>query len=114
MLAFLASAFTRRLSFTIALTLCTEVIAQHRAEDKVLFWRQFVERTGDNEADGIETFLATNIEIQVVFACRLYHEIHVLTAKPFGGVGFILLRTSEQHHLAPTFLEFVDMVRKYL
>ena len=59
------------LSFTIALTLCTEVIAQHRAEDKVLLGCQFVERTGDNEANGVETFLATYIEIQVVLTSRL-------------------------------------------
>ena len=71
MLAFIASTFTRSLSFTIALTLCTEVIAQHRTENKVLLRRQFVERTGDNEANGIETFLATNVEIQIVFASRL-------------------------------------------
>ena len=70
-LAFITPAFTRSLSFTIALTLCTEVIAQHRTEDKVLFGRQFVERTGDNETNGIETFLATNVEIQVVLASRL-------------------------------------------
>ena len=67
MLAFITSAF----SFTIALTLCTEVIAQHGAEDKIFLGRQFVERTGDNEANSIETFFATDIEIQVVLACRL-------------------------------------------
>lgn len=71
MLAFIAPAFTRSLSFTIALTLCTEVIAQHGAEDKVLLRRQFVERTGDNEANGVETFFATNIEIQIILTCRL-------------------------------------------
>ena len=59
------------LSFTIALTLCTEVIAQHGAQDKVLLGCQFVERTGYNEANGVETFLASNVEIQVVFAGRL-------------------------------------------
>ena len=71
MLAFIASTFTRSLSFTIAFTLCTEVIAQHRTENKILLRRQFIERTGDNEANGIETFLATNVEIQIVFASRL-------------------------------------------
>ena len=71
MLAFIASTFTRSLSFTIAFTLCTEVIAQHRTENKILLRRQFIERTGDNEANGIETFLATNIEIQVILTSRL-------------------------------------------
>ena len=36
MLAFIASSFTRSLSFTIAFTLCTEVIAQHRTENEIL------------------------------------------------------------------------------
>jgi len=45
------------LTFTIALTLCTEVIAQHRTKDEVLLGSQFVERTSDNEANRIETFL---------------------------------------------------------
>ena len=82
-------------TFTIALTLCTEIIAQHRAEDKILLGRQFVERTCDNEANGVETFLATNIEIQVVLARRLKNKVHVLTAKSFGGTSLILLRTGE-------------------
>ena len=71
MLAFIASTFTRSLSFTIAFTLCTEVIAQHRTENKILLRRQFIEWTGDNEANGIEAFLTTNVEIQIVFASRL-------------------------------------------
>ena len=70
-LAFIAATFTRRLSFTIALTLCTKVIAQHRTKNKVLLRRQLVEWTGDYEANGIEAFLTTNIEIQIVLASRL-------------------------------------------
>ena len=113
-MAFIALALTRRLSFTESLTLCTEVIAQHRTQDEVLLGSQFVERTGDDEANGVETFLAPDIEVQVVLARRLKHKVHVLTAKPFGGTGFILFRTGEQHHLAHPLLEFVDVVRKHL
>ena len=71
MLAFIAPAFTPSFSFAITLTLCTEVIAQHRTEDEVFFGRQLVERTCDNETNRIETFLTANIEIQVVLASRL-------------------------------------------
>ena len=101
-------------SFAVSLTLCTEVIAEHGAEDKVFLRRQLVEWTSDNEADSVETFLATNIEVQVILARRLQYIVHILTAKAFLCTVFILLGACEQHHLSDSFLQFVDMVGKHL
>ena len=82
-------------TFAIALTLCTDVVAEHGSKDEVLFGRQFVERTGDNETYRVETFLAANIEVEVVLARRLQNEVHVLTAQAFLSTVFILLGTCE-------------------
>ena len=71
MLTFIALAFTRSFPFTIAFTLCTEIVAQHGAQDKVFLGCQFIEWTGDNEADGVETLLAANIEVQVILTRSL-------------------------------------------
>ena len=76
-----------------------EVVTQHGTKDEVLLGRELVERAGDDEANGIETLLAANIEIEVVLACGLQHEVHVLTAKAARGAGLVLLGTGEQHHL---------------
>ena len=47
------------LSLTIALALSTNVIAQHRTEDEILFRSELVERAGDNHTDSFKTlFLA--------------------------------------------------------
>ena len=109
-----ALALTASLALTIAFTLGTEVITEHRAEDKVLFWCELVKRASDNQSDSIETFLATKVEIEVVLSCRLHHKINVLTTESLSNKRFIFFRAGEQDHLAHTFLVFVDMIGKNL
>ena len=51
----LAVAFTLTsvLTLTISFALCTEVVAEHGTEDKVLFGRELVQWTGNDEPDGL-------------------------------------------------------------
>ena len=51
------------LTFTVPFALCTDVVAEHGAEDEVFLGRQLVKRTGDKQTDGIETFAATEVEV---------------------------------------------------
>ena len=101
------------LALAEALTLGTKVVTQHRAEYEVLLGRQLIERTRHDEADGVETFLTAEIEIEVVLARRLQHILDVLALQTLCGILFIFLRTGEQNHLANTFLVFVDVVHQH-
>ena len=71
MLAF----FTLALAFTVSLTLGTDVVAKHSPKDEVLFGRQLIQRTGDKQADGVETLLATKIDVDILLACGLHHVV---------------------------------------
>ena len=104
------SSFT---TFTIAFTLCTDIVAEHGAEDEVLLGRQLVERTGDEQADGIETLAATKVHIDVILACGLQYVVYRLVAQ---ATTCLLLETAvagEEYHPAYTFLIFVDMIHQH-
>lgn len=51
-------------TLAIALTLRTEVVAQHGTEDEVLFGRETAEWLVDDHPHGIEALAASEIEIQ--------------------------------------------------
>ena len=59
------------LTFAIPFALCAEVVAEHRSKDKILFGRELVQRTGDDEPDGFQTFAPSEIHIQVLLSCGL-------------------------------------------
>lgn len=101
------------LALAEALALGTKVVTQHRAEYEVLLGRQLIERTRHDEADGVETLLTAEIEIEVVLARRLQHILDMLALQALRGILFIFLRTGEQNHLANTFLVFVDVVHQH-
>jgi len=69
----LALALTLTLSFTLTVpfTLCTDVIAEHGTEDEVLFGRELVQRTGDDEPDGLQALAPPEVYILIVSSCRL-------------------------------------------
>ena len=102
------------LTFTIPFTLCTDVVAKHGSEDEVLFGRQLIERTGNEQTDGIETFAATEIDVHVLFACWLHHLVYRLAAQTMAGLLLETAVAGEEYHPAHTFLIFIDMVRKHL
>ena len=59
------------LTLAIAFALCADVIAEHGAEDKIFFGCEFVERTGNDESDGLQAFAAPEVNVQVLLSCRL-------------------------------------------
>lgn len=91
MFATSALSFTASLALAIALTLCTKVISEHRAEDEVFFRCELVKRAGYNQADGVETFLASEVEVDVVPACRLHYIVNVLPAEPLCNKWLVFL-----------------------
>ena len=110
MLAFLASSLT----FAVSLTLGTDVVAKHGPKDKVLFGSQLIQRTGDEQTDGIETLLATKIDVDILLACGLHHVVDGLAAQTVRGKSLETAVAGEEYHSAHTFLIFVDVVHQYL
>ena len=55
-------------TFAITLALCADVVAEHGAEDKILFGRKLVERTCNDESDSIQTLASSEIHIQVLLS----------------------------------------------
>ena len=110
------SPYMARLTFTLAvsLALCTDVVAEHGSEDEILFGRQLIERTGNEQADGIETFTATEIDVHVLLASGLHHVVYRLAAQTMAGLLLETAVAGEEYHPAHTFLIFIDMVRKHL
>ena len=51
--------------------LCAEVVAEHCPKDKILFGCELVQRTGDDEPDGFQTLVPSEIHIQVLLSCGL-------------------------------------------
>ena len=102
------------LTFTVPFTLCTDVVAEHGSEDEVLFGRQLIERTRNEQADGIETFAATEIDVHVLFASGLHHVVYRLAAQTMAGLLLETAVAGEEYHPSHTFLIFIDMVRKHL
>ena len=101
------------LTFAIPFALGAEVVAEHRPKDKILFGRELVQRTGDDEPDGFQTLAPSEIDIQVLLTCRLEHVRDTLTFQPFNGQFTIFLITGEEHHLAHALIQFVDVVHQY-
>ena len=108
----LTLAFT--LTLAVSLTLGADVIAQHGAENEVLLGRELVERTGDDETDGVKTLAASEIDVQVLLSGRLKHIRNALALQARNGLLAVALVACEQHHLAHAFIEFVDVVHQHL
>ena len=66
-------------ALTIALTLTTDVITEHGSEDEIFLGRKFIQGTSDDEADGLQTFWSSEIDIQVLTTRRLQHIGDALT-----------------------------------
>ena len=71
---FAATAF----ALTIPLALCANVIAEHGAEDKILFWRQHVQRSVYHQAYGIKTFFFPEKQVYAIITHRQYDVAYVL------------------------------------
>ena len=54
------------LTLTIPLALGANVVAEHGTENEVLLRREQIQRTGDDEADSLQAFAPSEIDIQVV------------------------------------------------
>ena len=102
------------LTLAIALALGAEIVAEHGAEDKVLLRRQLVERTGDDEFDGLQALAPSEIHVHILLSGRLQDVGDALTLQPLNGQLTIFLFTREEHHLAHTLVEFVDVVHQHL
>ena len=63
--------FTTVFTLAVAFALCAEVVTEHGAEDKVLFGRELVQRTGDDEPDGLQALAPPEVYILIVSSCRL-------------------------------------------
>ena len=105
--------FTLPFTLAVSLALCTDVVAKHCSEDEVLFGRQLIERTGNEQTDGIETFAATEIDVHVLFASGLHHVVYRLTAQTMTGLLLETAVTGEEYHPTHTFLIFIDVVHQY-
>ena len=101
-------------TFTVPFTLCTDVVAKHGSKDEVLFGRQLIERTGNEQTDGIETFTATEIDVHVLLASGLHHVVYRLAAQAMAGLLLEPAVAGEEYHPAHTFFIFIDMVHQYL
>lgn len=102
------------LTLAIPFALGTEIVAEHGSEDKVFLRRQLVERTGDDEFDGLQTLAPSEIHVQVLLSSRLQDVGDALTLQPLNGQLTIFLITREEHHLAHALVEFVDVVHQDL
>ena len=98
------------LSLAIALTLGTNVIAEHGAENEVFFGSELIERAVDHHPDGFETLLLAEKEIEAFIAHGLDDVGDACMLQTGTGIGLIALVEGEEHHVADSFLEFVDMV----
>ena len=82
-------------TFAIPFALCADVIAEHRSEDKILFWREFVQWTSDNESDSIQTLAPTEIHIHVLLSGGLQQVWNILTFQSPDSLLTIFLVTGE-------------------
>ena len=105
---------TSAFSLAVPLALGTDIISEHGAKDKILFGRELVQWAGHDETDGFQAFLAPKIHVQVLLSGRLQQVWNTLTLQPFNGLLTILFITGEQHHVAHTFVQFVDVVHQHL
>ena len=110
----LTLALTLPLTLTISFALCADVVAEHGAEDEVLFGRELVQRTGDDEPNGLQTLSPPEIHVQILLPGWLQQVRDALTLQSLYSQFAVLLVAGEQHHLAHTFLQFVDVVHQHL
>ena len=101
-------------TLAVAFALCAEVVAEHGAKNEVLFGRELVQRTGDDEPDGLQTLTPPEIQVQVLLSCGLQQVGNALTLQSLDSLFTIPLITGKQHHVAHTFIQFVDVVHQYL
>ena len=63
--------FTIVFTLAVAFALCADVVAEHSAEDKVLFRRELVQWTSDDKADSLQTFTSSEVNVLILSSCRL-------------------------------------------
>ena len=63
--------FTTVFTFAVAFALCADVVAEHSAEDKVLFRRELVQWTSDDKADSLQAFTSSEVNVLILSSCRL-------------------------------------------
>ena len=103
-----------RFAFTVALALRTDIVAQHSTKDKILLRRKLIQRSGNDEFDGLHTLPTPEIHVHVLPANRLKYIRNTLTLQPLYGLITILFITGKEHHAAHPLLQLVDMVHQHL
>ena len=63
--------FTTVFTLAVAFALCADVVAEHSAEDKVLFRRELVQWTSDDEPNSLQAFTSSEVNILILSSCRL-------------------------------------------
>ena len=66
-----AIAFASIFTLTVPFALCADVVAEHGAEDKVLFRRELVQWTSDDESDGLQALSSSEVNILILSSCWL-------------------------------------------
>ena len=66
-----ALALTLSFTFAIPFALCADVVAEHGAEDEIFFRCEFVQRTGDNESNGLQALTSSEVNILILSSCWL-------------------------------------------
>ena len=82
--------------------------------DKILFGGKLVQRTGDDEPDGLQTFASSEVNIQVLSSGWLQQVRDPLTLQTLDGDFAVLLITREQYHVAHALIQLVDVVHQHL
>ena len=93
--AFVALALTSAFTFTIPFTLCADVVAEHRSEYEIFLWRKFVQWTGDDEPDSLQTFAPTEIHVKVLLSGRLQQIWNILALQSPDSLLTVFLVTGE-------------------
>ena len=101
------------LAFAVSLTLGADVVAKHSSEDEVLFGSQLIQRTGNEQTDGIKTLLATKVDVDILLASRLHHVVNGLAVQPVGGKCLETAVAGEENHPAHPFLIFIDVIHQH-
>ena len=75
----IALAVTSALTLTVALALCADIVAKQGSKDEVFFRCELVQRSGDDEADGLHALTSSEIDVQVLPTRRLQYVRDALT-----------------------------------
>ena len=105
---------TSTLALAVAFALCANVVAEHGAKYKILFGCELVQWTCDDEPNGLQTLAPPEIHVQVLLSSRLQQVWNALTFQSLYSLLTIFLITCEQHHVAHTFMQLVDVVHQNL